>query len=111
MLHRSCFLALVLPVAVGQLSAQAVSARITGIVYDSVRHAPMRNALVVATPFFAARDTVFHSAQTDGKGRFDIASLTPGEYSLSVEHAYLDSTSIPVPAVRISAHAGDNSVS
>lgn len=72
--------------------------RLVGTVTDSVHRAPLRNATVVATPMDASRDSVFHSARTDAKGRFELDSLRPGRYSISVEHAFTDSIGLDVPS-------------
>jgi Carboxypeptidase regulatory-like domain len=78
--------------------ALAQAQRLVGTVTDSVHRAPLRNATVVATPIDASRDSVFHSARTDAKGRFELDSLALGRYSISIEHAFTDSIGLDVPS-------------
>jgi hypothetical protein len=89
-----------LPVAIllaAAVPAAAQSQRLVGTVTDSVHRAPLRDATVVATPVDAARDSVFHTTHTDAKGRFELDSLRPGRYSISVDHAFTDSIGLDVP--------------
>jgi hypothetical protein len=69
-------------VFVAAVPAVAQSQRVVGTVTDSVHHAPLRDAIVVATPVNAALDSVFHTTRTDAKGRFALDSLRPGRYSI-----------------------------
>jgi hypothetical protein len=83
--------------------------RIEGTVADSVRGGVLAQATVIATPVHPAGDTVFHSAITDAQGRFILDGLRPGEYTLSVDHALIDSTGIGAPLVTASV-LGDDTV-
>src|SRR4051812_279133 len=77
---------------------QAQSARLTGVVTDSVHRAPLAEATVIATPIAPTRDTVFHATRTDANGRFALAGLQTGRYAVSVEHAFTDSIGLAVPS-------------
>jgi hypothetical protein len=90
-----CF-ALLIVFATG-VPAVAQSQRLAGTVTDSVHRTPLRDATVLATPVAPTRDTVFHSARTDAKGRFAIEGLQVGRYVVSVEHAFTDSIGLAVP--------------
>ena len=92
---RSLAVATLLVAPIGIVRAQAV--RLAGTVTDSVHRAPLVDATVIATPVAPTRDTVFHSARTDTKGRFDITGLHIGSYVVSVEHAFTDSIGLAVP--------------
>jgi hypothetical protein len=81
--------------------------RIEGTVADSVRGGMLAEATVVATPLHPAGDTVFHSAITDAQGHFALDGLPAGEYTLSVDHALIDSTGIGAPAVTASVRGDD----
>ena len=94
LLARLLFTALcAAPLALG-----AQSFRIAGEVTDSVHRAPLADATVLATPVAPTRDTVFHSARTDARGRFELAGLQAGKYEVSVEHPFTDSIGLPIPS-------------
>ena len=94
-MRQSVLLGFLLAVPYVHVSAQ--SAGINGTVTDSVHRAPLSDATVFATPVAPTRDTVFHSARTDAKGRFAIEGLQVGRYVVSVEHAFTDSIGLAVP--------------
>jgi hypothetical protein len=89
-----------------EVAAQRPSASLIGTVTDSVRHTPLGGATVVAS-----RDVAHDSlgldftANTDAKGRFAFASLPPDLYTVTVEHPWLDSTGLSVPAQSIDLRA------
>jgi len=87
------------------LSLGAQSFRIAGEVTDSVHRAPLADATVLATPVAPTRDTVFHSARTDVRGRFELAGLQAGSYEVSVEHPFTDSIGLPIPSREAQATA------
>ena len=95
--------------ALTSASANAQTARISGVVFDSIHGTPLRHALVIATPVLSGKDTVFHGAQSDDNGRFAITALHPGEFRLVVEHPLIDSTGISARPLTLSANAGENS--
>ncbi len=72
-----------------------------GTVYDSLHRAPLARAGVIATPLDIRRDTSFHSVLSDAHGRFSFVGLQPGRYTLTVEHAMLDSTGIGINDVMV----------
>jgi hypothetical protein len=74
----------------------AQSARVRGTITDSVHHAPLADATVLATPVAPTRDTVFHSARTNAQGRYALEGLGAGRYVISVEHAFTDSIGLSV---------------
>jgi len=83
----------------------AQSFRIAGEVTDSVHRAPLADATVLATPVAPTRDTVFHSARTDVRGRFELAGLQAGKYEVSVDHPFTDSIGLPIPSREAQATA------
>lgn len=82
-------------------AAQPTSASLHGTVHDSVHARALGGATVIATPVSGTRDTVFHSAVTDARGRFSLEGLQTGSYMLTVEHPWIDSTSIGAPPVQV----------
>lgn len=66
--------------------AQAPTATLRGVVYDSLRSTPLRDAVVRATA-----GSVMRMANTDERGRFHLDSLPLGAVDIAVEHAVLDS--------------------
>ena len=91
------FLLLNLPLAFAL--AQEPTASLRGTVTDSIRHRPLAGATVVATRTTdSAGDSHDYSTTTDAKGRYTIPSISPGSYVLTVEHPWLDSTGLGVPA-------------
>src|SRR6266508_3032128 len=65
---------------------------VLGTVYDSLAHAPLRDADVWV------RGSDRH-AQTNGSGRFRLDSIAPGHYTLFVSHPGLDSAGLFTLAV------------
>lgn len=80
-------LLLVPQIAAGQRS-------VVGTVYDSLLHAPLRDADVWV------RGSE-RRAQTDGNGRFRLDSIAPGRYTLLVSHPGLDSAGLFTLAVPV----------
>ncbi|MEP6618287.1 MAG: carboxypeptidase-like regulatory domain-containing protein [bacterium] len=105
-LRLACAVGLALGIA-GTGAAQGV---VRGVVADSIHRGPLRGATIVATPASELRDTIFHSAISDSRGRFELNGLRAGRYSLSVEHPLIDSTAIGVPTVSVTVSRGDTSV-
>jgi hypothetical protein len=64
-----------------QRSGRAPVSAVRGVVFDSVRGAPLRDALVT----IAGRSTT-----TDARGRFRVDSVPDGLRTISVQHASLD---------------------
>ena len=78
------------------------SAAIKGAVYDSVHHAPVAGATVIA----AARDGSVRTTTTDSHGRFQWTGLAAAAYTLSVDDARLDSARIEIPSTEVDAQSG-----
>ncbi len=104
MTHKKFLQALLITsLAAAHAVAQDTAPSLRGTVTDSIRHAPLAGATVIAsrsaTADAAAEDFM---AITDARGRFAINSLRPGIYVLTVEHPWLDSTGLGVPAKTVS---------
>lgn len=70
-----------------------------GTVTDSIRHVPLAGATVIASQTPSAAGTApDRTATTDVRGRFVINPASPGMYMVTVEHPWLDSTGLGVPA-------------
>jgi hypothetical protein len=77
---------------------------ITGTVYDSLRtHAPLANATVVLVE-------PSRYATTDARGRFTIANVPNGHYTLGFTHAVLDSLDLQSPLIAVDVAAGKRAV-
>ena len=72
---------------------------VRGTVTDSIRHIPLAGATVIASQTTSAAADL--TATTDSRGRFVISPVPPGTYLVTVEHPWLDSTGLGVPASRI----------
>ncbi len=98
---RVSFLLLLIPlvpqVAMGQRA-------VLGTVYDSLAHAPLRDADVWV------RGSDRH-AQTNGSGRFRLDSIAPGHYTLFVSHPGLDSAGLFTLAVPVDITGADSALS
>src|SRR5882724_2703479 len=95
---RVSFLLLLVPqVALGQRA-------VLGTVYDSLAHAPLRDADVWV------RGSERH-AQTNGSGRFRLDSIAPGHYTLLVSHPGLDSAGLFTLAVPVDITGADSALS
>jgi hypothetical protein len=90
-MRLSLLLLLVPQVALGQRP-------VVGTVYDSLLHAPLRNADVWV------RGSERH-VQTDSDGRFQLDSIAPGRYTLLVFHPGLDSAGLFTLAVPLTVGA------
>jgi hypothetical protein len=88
-MRAACFAAcaVALPFASALAQSGARSARIVGVVGDSLSATPLRGAEVVVTG-------LARSATTDSFGRFTIDSLTPGTYQVGVFHPLLESLGV-----------------
>ena len=70
-------------------ASHAEPATISGVALDSIRGGYLRNAVI------SVRGTDRHTL-TDSAGRFRIDSVSPGEHSLLIRHALLDSVGLSV---------------
>ena len=85
------------PAAAQNAPAPAVAgARISGVVYDSIAHAPLRDAWVQLVPADTQR-VAARSAQTDSLGRFAFDDLPEGMFRLGFYHPLLDSLGVEAP--------------
>src|SRR5258706_11765152 len=93
----SLLLLLVPQVALGQRAA-------LGTVYDSLAHAPLRDADV----WVRGRE---RHAQTNGSGRFRLDSIAPGHYTLFFSHPGLYSPGLFTLAVPVDITGSDSALS
>ena len=70
--------------------AQTRSVTVNGIAYDSLRLVPLGDAFVALSGPGGR-----HSANSDPRGRFHFDSVTPGAYTLSMQHTALESIGVP----------------
>jgi hypothetical protein len=88
---------------VSWVSAQETSRSIRGTVTDSIRRGPLVGATVIASLSAGrAGAAADFTGTTDARGRYVISVLQPGVYVVTVEHPWLDSTGLGVPAQRVS---------
>ena len=80
-------------------AAQQPTASLRGTVADSIRHGPLAGAtVVIARTTDSAGDSHDYSTTTDAHGKYAINTVAPGTYVLTVEHPWLDTTGLSVPA-------------
>jgi hypothetical protein len=82
-------------------AAQESPLAIRGTVTDSVHRAPLVGAKVIASRTVGPDDRNAHlefAATTDANGRFELTSLAPAVYLVTVEHPWLDSTGVEIEA-------------
>ena len=85
MKHRDIVCALVAGLALSESAVgQRAGVRVRGVVFDSLRRQPMRNAFVS----MAGSSEVI---TTDSRGRFQFDSVAPGAHRLTAQHPLLDS--------------------
>jgi hypothetical protein len=104
----ACIVAPVLMVIVSLCAAAHVegqTARIVGLVTDSVHTRPLVGALVFVTPI-AARGGSIRSAFSDSAGRYVIDSLAAGTYAVDFTHPFADSLALNVPPVSATVAEG-----
>ena len=78
-----------------------------GTVMDSIRHAPLAGATVIASQTSSTDGPMPDlTAKTDARGRFVISPVKPGVYLVTVEHPWLDSTGLGVPARSVTVTDG-----
>ena len=94
-IRRTLRYALVLmSVPLSVAATQASTGSLHGTVTDSIRNRPLNGATVIASRAAArgAGDARDYTATTSARGKYAFDSLPPGEYTLTVEHPWLDST-------------------
>ena len=79
--------AAVASIAWGRAVAQSATVSVRGLAYDSLRKAPLRNAIVTVAGSGAR-------ATTDEQGRFILDGIEPGVRTFSAQHEILDSMGI-----------------
>jgi hypothetical protein len=83
-------------------AAQEPTASLRGTVTDSIRHGPLVGATVVVSSRAAAGagavESHDYTATTDKHGKYAVNAIAPGTYVLTVEHPWLDSSGLSVPA-------------
>ncbi len=84
---RAAFCASALPLVAVLAQTGAHSARIVGVVSDSINERPLRGAEVVVSGVAAP-------VTTDSLGRFTVDSLAPGTYQVGVFHPLLESLGV-----------------
>ncbi|MEO8335220.1 MAG: carboxypeptidase-like regulatory domain-containing protein [bacterium] len=88
-----------------ELHAQLPTARIDGVVADSVHARPLVGALVFVTPIGAARGSI-RSAVSDDSGHYAIDRLDAGTYSVDFTHPFVDSLVLNIPPTAVTLTAG-----
>lgn len=96
-LVSAVFGALQLPTPLVAQVTERVSARLSGVVFDSVGSAPLANAVVQLVP--VSKVTSAHSRHTDARGAFAFDSLDSGRYLLGFYHPLLDSLGVTSPTL------------
>jgi hypothetical protein len=101
---------LIAPFAIA--AAQEPAASLRGTVTDSIRHGPLIGATVVVsqTGVGPAGEAHDYTATTDAHGKYSIGALRPGSYVVTVEHPWLDSTGLGVPARNIAINGSSTTV-
>jgi hypothetical protein len=102
-LFTGAALCIAAPAAHAQHSA---SARIDGIVTDSLHSSPLTGALVLLARR-TADTTISRSATTDDRGRFTFAELPPGEYVIALESSLLDSLELALAPATVTLSPGE----
>ena len=87
--------------------AQSTTARLEGVVHDSVRARPAAGAAVFVTRL-RPQPSLFFSGVTDERGRYRIDSLTAGEYTVSFSTDVLDSLELTLPGQTIVIGEGEH---
>jgi hypothetical protein len=104
--------ALVLPLASTAAQAsgaqQTNSAAIEGTVYDSLSHAPLRDAAVSFVA--AAARTTSYNARSDSSGHYVLQNVQPGTYLVGFLHPLLDSIGIEPPTHRVTVSASSRAM-
>lgn len=105
-LGRAARWLLSLAVSAGSLHAQeAPSARVSGVVTDSVHSTPLVGAAIFASRLAPAPSVSF-SAATDQHGRYAFDSLSAGRWVFAVGHPLLDSLDLALPTRELELVAG-----
>jgi hypothetical protein len=87
-------------------AAERASATVTGVVYDSLAHAPLAGAEVQLVREGAPGERTLFEATTDSRGRFAIANVAPGPYTAGFLHSLLDTLGVVAPVVHVTLEPG-----
>lgn len=104
-MHRPLLALLALATFGVQLPAQGASSQpgaVSGIVFDSIAGAPLRDALVQLD----SPERYGRSATTDSLGWFTMRDVPPGRYTIGFLHPMLDSLGLEPPLRRLEVGAG-----
>jgi hypothetical protein len=105
MKHRDIVYALIVGLALSRsVGAQPGKVRVRGVVFDSLRREPIRNAFVS----MAGTEQV---ATTDSRGRFHFDSVLPGVHSVTAQHPLLDSIGLSGLSTHATVTDGHDEVS
>lgn len=85
--------------AAAAAAAPIGTAPISGMVYDSIRRAPLVGATVVLSG-------TMYSAVTDASGRYHMDSVKAGQYQVGFFHPLLDSLGLGLPVHTVTVQAG-----
>ncbi|MEP6691040.1 MAG: carboxypeptidase-like regulatory domain-containing protein, partial [Gemmatimonadaceae bacterium] len=101
--------ALMLAVPLAAALAQSGTATVSGTVYDSIARHPLGDAvvqLIAATPGGPSYTTT-----ADAAGRYAVAGVQAGHYSIGFYHPTVDSLGIDGPVRAVDVAGGDTRVS
>ncbi len=104
---RSFLFSLLAILSINQISAQAPSGKVYGIVLDDSGNGPLEFATVVLK---SAQNQSTSGGLTDEKGRFNVEGLKPGIYSLEVSYLGYDNFSkseIKITPAQLSVNLGE----
>lgn len=105
MKHRDITFAFIVGLALsGSVVAQPGRVRVRGVVFDSLRRQPIRNAFVS----MAGSEQI---ATTDSRGRFQFDSVLPGVHRITAQHPLLDSLGLSGLSARTTVTDGRDEVS
>ena len=105
MKHRDITFAFIVGLALsGSVVAQPGRVRVRGVVFDSLRRQPIRNAFVS----MAGSEQI---ATTDSRGRFQFDSVLPGVHRVTAQHPLLDSLGLSGLSARTTVTDGRDEVS
>ena len=108
MVVRRALWCLLLSIPVAGLAQEAAPRRVlsvVGEVYDSVGNRPLAGAVIQIVRTDAIQ--IARSVVADGRGRYRVDSIAPGEYFVSFFHAALDSLAVQAPVRRVVLGARD----
>ncbi|MEO7964231.1 MAG: carboxypeptidase regulatory-like domain-containing protein [Gemmatimonadaceae bacterium] len=104
-------LAISAKVVIASSSAHAQDGVVRGVVYDSIRYAPIAHAVVqlARAPSELTSPRAWNST-ADAQGRFRFDSVAPGRYLATFSHPILDSLGIEAPVQAVTLGSARTSV-